>query len=72
MTIRNEPEYILVQSGLPHLCSKLELFWHTPEFEDIVHQLFLDSRDGTRKGIPMDVSHALVSLVKKNKELVDL
>lgn len=50
-----------------HLKVKVCDMWRTAEFDDLVGQLIMDSRDGTRQGLPPDVAADLLFLAETNK-----
>lgn len=53
--------------SIGHLRKKIESIWASPELDGFVSGLFVDSRDGERRGLPLDVAEELVFLVKINK-----
>lgn len=53
--------------GLEHLRKKVCLMWGTPELDVFISRLIMDSRDGTRQGLPMTVGGELLFLAKTNK-----
>jgi hypothetical protein len=50
-----------------HLRGEIESKWGTPELDVFISQLFVDSRQGARKGLPTDVADELVFLERLNK-----
>ena len=48
----------------PKVATIMETYWNEPDFNEAVNKLMLDSRDGRRKGFPMDITHAIFDLVK--------
>ncbi|MGB5082296.1 MAG: hypothetical protein WBO23_16330 [Burkholderiales bacterium] len=47
---------------LPHLTTKLCLLWEYPEFDSFCSHLLMDSRDGTRQGLPWEVAEEILFL----------
>jgi len=47
---------------LPHLTRKLCLLWEYPEFDSFCSHLLMDSRDGTRQGLPWEVAEEILFL----------
>jgi len=47
---------------LPHLTKKLCLLWEYPEFDSFCSHLLMDSRDGTRQGLPWDAAEEILFL----------
>jgi hypothetical protein len=50
-----------------HLKQKVCLMWGSPELDVFISRLIMDSRDGQRKGLPMEVGAELLFLAKTNK-----
>jgi hypothetical protein len=50
-----------------HLRGEIESKWGSPELDVFISQLFVDSRQGARKGLPADVADELVFLERLNK-----
>ncbi|MDP2824705.1 MAG: hypothetical protein Q8O52_18740 [Sulfuritalea sp.] len=53
--------------SIGHLQKKIELMWGTPELDVFVSRLIMDSRDGTRQGLPMEIATELLFLAEVNK-----
>lgn len=53
--------------SIGHLQAKIVSIWASPELDVFISGLFVDSRDGDRRGLPLDVAKELVFLVKINK-----
>lgn len=53
--------------AMPHLCKKICLMWGTAEMDAHINTLVMDSRDGARKGLPVEVGAELLWLVKVNQ-----
>jgi hypothetical protein len=49
---------------LPHLAQKICAVWGQPEFEPFVNRLIMDSRDGTRQGLPWEAALELLYLLE--------
>jgi len=47
---------------LPHVLSKLCQLWGRPECEAYISRLIMDSRDGSRQGLPWEVAMELMFL----------
>ncbi len=52
---------------LPHLAQKVTLMWASRALDGYISTLIMDSRDGERKGLPMDVAAELMFLTETNK-----
>jgi hypothetical protein len=46
---------------------EIESKWGSPELDVFISELFVDSRQGARKGLPTDVADELVFLARLNK-----
>lgn len=53
--------------ALGHLKNKICLMWGSPELDIFISRLIMDSRDGQRQGLPMQVGAELLFLAKINK-----
>src|SRR4029434_6508248 len=65
--IRQEPQACTAPSALekfPHLCSQISFLWDQKDFEVYVNRLLMDSRDGTRQGLPWDAVQELLFLLE--------
>jgi len=51
---------------LPHLLDKVLQYWGTAKLNSFVEELLMDSRDGRRQGLPVDVSQDLMMLAEVN------
>jgi hypothetical protein len=49
---------------LPHLLEKVCLMWGHTGFDDFVNRLIMDSRDGQRRGLPLEAARDLMFLVE--------
>jgi hypothetical protein len=47
---------------LPHVLNKLCLLWGRPECEAYISRLIMDSRDGSRQGLPWEAAMELMFL----------
>jgi hypothetical protein len=56
------PEEASAVEKLPHLTKKLCLLWEYPEFDSFCSHLLMDSRDGTRQGLPWEVAEEILFL----------
>ena len=52
---------------MPHMAKKICLMWCSRELDAFISGLIMDSRDGARQGLPIDVSTELLFLVGINK-----
>lgn len=52
--------------AMPHLVEKLVRLWGTRDLNTLLHGILLDSRDGARKGFPIDAANELMLLAKIN------
>lgn len=55
--------------SIEHLKNKICLMWGSDELDIFISRLFVDSRDGQRKGLPMEVAAELAFLAQTNKML---
>lgn len=53
--------------SMEHLKSKVCLMWGSDELDIFISRLFVDSRDGQRKGLPMAVASELAFFAQINK-----
>lgn len=53
--------------AMTHLKQKICLMWGSPELDVFISRLMMDSRDGARQGLPMEVGAELLFLAKTNK-----
>ena len=53
--------------SIPHLCQKVCAIWGSPELEAYIEALMMDSRDGSRKGLPVEIGAELLWLAEINK-----
>jgi hypothetical protein len=53
--------------SIEHLKNKICLMWGSDELDIFISRLFVDSRDGQRKGLPMEVAAELAFLAQINK-----
>ncbi len=60
--IRDNPDFKLINNTFPHVGKKLEFMWGYPEFNQLIHDLQHDNREGKRTGFPMDLLMALFNL----------
>jgi hypothetical protein len=54
---------------MPHMAKKITLMWCSRELDAFIPKLIMDSRDGARQGLPMDVAAELLFLVGVNKSV---
>jgi hypothetical protein len=50
-----------------HVQKKICMLWGSPELDTYLNSLLMDSRDGQRKGFPIDVTQELLFLAEFNK-----
>ena len=53
--------------GIPRIAEKICLLWGTADFEPFVNSLVMDSKDGARRGLPMELGSELLWLVDVNR-----
>ena len=53
--------------AIDHLTKKICALWGTPEFNLFIRRLIMDSRDGSRRGLPMEVAGEMVFLAETNR-----
>ena len=58
----------------PHLLARVQMMWGTRDFNAFVGTLFVDTRDGARKGLPVEVAEELLFLspLDKMRRALDL
>lgn len=61
-TLSHRPESAL-EIMSPRIVERLCTLWGTPEVEQFISGLLLDSRDGQRQGFPLEVAHELLMLI---------
>ncbi len=54
---------------MPHMAKKICLMWCSRELDAFIPTLIMDSRDGARQGLPMDIAAELMFLVGINKSV---
>lgn len=52
--------------GIEHLTKKICALWGTPELNIFIRHLILDSRNGSRQGLPTDVAAEMTFLAETN------
>ena len=62
-------EHKAALEGSQHLATKVLSLWGTSDLDLFIRGLFLDSRDGERRGLRSEVAAELVFLAKTNKTL---
>ena len=62
----NENERCALES-IGHIQKKVCLMWGTPELDIFISRLIMDSRDGQRQGLPVQLGAELLFLAKTNK-----
>jgi hypothetical protein len=55
--------------SLPRLCTQVCAMWGEPGLDDFISELIMDSRDGTRQGLPMDAAAELFFLAQMLKSI---
>ena len=60
---------MLVRESHPHIARRIELLWGHIETHDYIMSLFMDTRDGQRKGFSQEVAKALMLLVHIHGDL---
>lgn len=61
-------DFLVVKGSLPHLAAKIQLFWGHPDLDPFIKDLFLDSRDGIRQGLPKVVATSIFRLAALHEE----
>lgn len=69
MDLKDNANFIVIKDRHPHIAKKIELFWGHPELHDYVLSLFMDSRNGQRKGFEKHIGKALMMLLHEHGEL---
>lgn len=52
--------------SIEHLTTKICALWGTPELNVFIRHLILDSRNGSRQGLPMDVAAEMTFIAETN------
>lgn len=64
----NDPTMCALER-MPHMAKKICLMWCSHELDAFISTLIMDSRDGARQGLPMDIAAELMFLVDLNKSV---
>lgn len=68
MTSSDDPAMCALER-MPHMAKKICLMWCSRELDGFIPRLIMDSRDGARQGLPMDVAAELMFLIRMNKSV---
>ena len=60
--LEDNEDFIFIKETHPHIDSRLKLLWGTKECYALFETLFLDTRDGARKGFPRTSASAIYKL----------
>ena len=60
--LKSMDEFHRLLWNLPHIAKNIELFWGHPELDVYLNKLFLDSRVGTRQGLPKDLAKDIYTI----------
>ena len=60
----NDPNAAPLEQRLPRLAGKVCALWGTRDFEPFVSNIIMDTRDGTRQGLPWDAAQDLLFLLE--------
>lgn len=52
---------------IPHICNRVQAIWGTVELDTYITSLVFDSRDGTRRGLPVAAGSELLWLAETNR-----
>jgi hypothetical protein len=52
---------------IPHLTAKVCMTWGSRELDAFLSHLLMDSRDGSRQGLPVDIANEVLFLMQANK-----
>lgn len=66
--IENNEYYKIINQAHPHIGYKIKLLWGTFKMPDYFNSLFMDTRDGKRKGFSKDVASSLYKLSSLHEE----
>jgi hypothetical protein len=58
---------IAALESVGHLQEKVERMWGSPELDVFIRTLFMNSRDGERQGLPLEIAAELAFLAKLNR-----
>jgi hypothetical protein len=61
------PREAAALEAIGHIKQKVCLMWGNPELDIFISRLIMDSRDGQRQGLPMEVAAELLFLAQINK-----
>lgn len=61
-------EYRVLFAHVPHVARRLLILWGTREFCDYTDWLFTDTRNGTRRGFPVEVLASLYKITRAHHE----
>ncbi len=64
----NDPSMCALER-MPHMAKKICLMWCSRELDAFIPTLIMDSRDGARQGLPMDIAAELMFLIGINKSV---
>jgi hypothetical protein len=53
--------------AFPGVLKRIQSLWGTPDCDQFMQSLFMDSRGGTRRGFPVDAAAEIMYLIKFNK-----
>jgi len=68
-TIQESDHFVVIRKAHPHIAQRIELMWGYVELHDYVMDLFMDTRDGQRRGFSEEVSKALMHLMHIHSDL---
>lgn len=68
-TLAANENFKIVNERFPHIGKKLVGLWSTYAFSLFINELFQDTRGGTRKGFPKEISVALFRLMQDHDRL---
>lgn len=60
--LANNQEFKLIAAGFPHIGRRLAAHWGTRKGLEYLESLFIDDRDGKRRGFPYETYMSLVKL----------
>lgn len=60
----NDPYAAALEQRLPRLAQKVCALWGTRDFEPFVSNIIMDTRDGTRQGLPWEAAQDLLFLLE--------
>jgi hypothetical protein len=68
MVLDDNANFLVIHRQVPRVAESLRTLWGSAEFDEFVHNLLTDTRDGARRGFPLGVAQALFRLAIDHDE----